>query len=188
MYGMVNNAIRQYIIQNHGEHRWVGVAETAGIGADEFGSVVHYDDSVTLSIITSACETLELEPANFLHVIGAHWVEYASSSSFSSLFKFGGHTVQEFIGNLDEMHSKIKVSLPDLRPPSFRVKTLENGHILVTYSSERDGLFPFVEGLFQGLSVYFEQPVEVLDFERHGGGSGTWTLMVAPRQAEKHVA
>lgn len=188
MYGMVNDAIREYIIETYGDSEWQNVAKAANVDTREFGSIIHYDDGVTLAIIGGACSSLKIEPPDFLRSVGMHWVDYASRSPFASLMRFGGRSFESFVANLDTMHSKIKVSLPNLKPPSFLVTTSSENQIQVTYRSDREGLFPFVEGLFAGLSKFFDQPVEIMSFQAHSAGSGTWMLKVSPRRADHAAA
>jgi hypothetical protein len=188
MYGMVNNAIREYVIETFGAENWEKTARSADIETGEFGSVMPYDDAITFSIVGSACQVLKRDPGDFLRAVGVHWVNFGSRSAFSSLLRFGGHTFEDFVGNLDDMHLKIKASLPELQPPSFRVEPIHEGQIRVTYHSEREGLFPFVEGLFEGLSDYFDQPVEIVNFEQLSQGAGVWTLKVAAQRTENKVA
>jgi hypothetical protein len=55
----------------------------------------------------------------------------------------------------------MRSSFPEYRPPSFRVIALEPGLLQVDYYSEREGLLPFVEGLFEGLGAHFGEEVEL---------------------------
>jgi hypothetical protein len=178
MYGMVNNAIRSFVIENHGEDTWAQICERAGIDRGKFAAVLPYDDALSLEIIKQSAATIGTSMDQFLREIGRYWVHFAARSSFGPLITFGGAHFEEFLGNLDSIHSKIKASLPKLAPPSFRVEALPEGGVRVSYRSIRDGLFPFVEGLFIGLSEHFDQPVQILDFEQLGPGEARWSLRV----------
>jgi hypothetical protein len=188
MYGMVNNAIRSFIIESHGTETWEAICRNAGIDADEFVAVLPYDDALSLELVRQACAATDQGTDALLHQIGRYWVHFAARSSFGPLIAFGGAHFEEFMGNLDAMHSKIKSSLPKLSPPSFCVERQGDGNLRVLYRSCRDGLFPFVEGLFEGLSDHFRQPVDILVFERLGPGEAQWILRVGRRDAELAAA
>lgn len=178
MYGMVNNAIRSFMIDNHGFETWEKICNEAGVDPGEFATVLPYDDSVSLDLITKSSAVTGASTEKMLRQIGRYWVHFAARSSFGPLIAFGGTHFEEFMGNLDAMHSKIKVSLPKLAPPSFSVEPQGDGTLRVRYRSCRDGLFPFVEGLFEGLSDHFGQPVDILGFEQLGSGDAQWLLRV----------
>jgi hypothetical protein len=188
MYGMVNNAIRLFIIENHGAETWQQVCQGAGIDSGEFAGMLPYDDAVSLDLIAQASARTGLSVEELLRRIGRYWVHFAAHSSFGPLIAFGGSHFEEFLGNLDAMHSKIKSSLPKLAPPTFGVERQSDGNLRVTYRSCRDGLFVFVEGLFAGLSDHFGQPVDILDFERLGPGQARWILHVGDRDAQLSAA
>jgi Haem-NO-binding len=188
MYGMVNNAIRSFILENHGSDVWADVCARAGIDRGEFAAVLPYDDAVSLEIVAQSAMVTGRTAEALLHDIGRYWVRFAARSSFGPLISFGGAHFEEFLGNLNAMHSKIKASLPRLAPPSFQVETLDGDIVRVSYCSTREGLFPFVEGLFMGLSDHFEQPIEILGFEQLGPGAARWNLRVGIRGARLPAA
>lgn len=179
MYGMVNNAIRSFIIESHGERKWQLICDNVGVEQAEFAAVLPYDDALSLQLIDHAAAATGKSVEQMMHDIGRYWVHFAARSSFGTLMRFGGADFKQFVRNLDAMHSKIKASLPKLAPPSFRVEEDADGILLVTYSSTRTGLFPFVEGLFVGLSEFFDQSVDILDFDALGPGKAQWRLRVA---------
>jgi hypothetical protein len=188
MYGMVNNAIRSFIIENHGIETWEAICINAGIDPGEFVTVFPYEDRLSLELIRHAGAATGESTDALLRRIGRYWVHFAARSSFGPLIAFGGAHFEEFMGNLDAMHSKIKSSLPKLSPPSFCVERQSDGTLRVLYRSCRDGLFPFVEGLFEGLSDHFRQSVDILKFERLGPGEAQWILRVGRRDAELAAA
>lgn len=179
MYGMVNNAIRAYVRESQGDAAWSVVCERLAADPGEFAAMLPYDDAVTIALVTETARTIGEPFEAVLRDIGRYWVFFAARSSFGPLIAFGGTTFEEFLGNLDAMHSKIKTSLPKLQPPSFAVEQLADNTVSVLYRSQRHGLFPFVEGLFAGLAEHFGQSVEILDFLDLGPGEARWRLRVS---------
>jgi len=188
MYGMVNNAIRAFIDKKHGPDAWARICDRVAVDPGEFAALLPYDDALTMKLVTQAAKTTGMSVEALLTEIGRYWVHFAARSSFGPLLAFGGAHFEEFLGNLDAIHSKIKASLPKLAPPSFRVEAMPGDTVRVFYRSTRDGLFPFVEGLFKGLSEHFGQTVEILDFEKLGPGEARWNLRVGHNGAQASAA
>jgi hypothetical protein len=87
---------------------------------------------------------------------GRHWVLFTAESAYGDLLEQAGDTFEGVIMNLDGLHRMLGQSMPDLRPPSFDVRDVEDGWI-VEYHSERSGLDAMVIGLLEGLLEMFEQ-------------------------------
>ena len=75
--------------------------------------------------------------------------------------KAGGTTLLEFLTNLPDLHTRVSLLFPHLKPPEFRCSDIQSDCLCLHYYSTRSGLTPFVKGLIQGLGVRFETPVEV---------------------------
>jgi hypothetical protein len=175
---MVNNAIRSFVIESHGPAAWATICDRASADRGEFAAMLPYDDALTMRLLEQGAATMGMTTEALLYEIGRYWVHFAARSSFGPLITFGGAHFEEFLGNLDAIHSKIKASLPKLDPPSFSVEPGSGHTVRVVYRSNRHGLFSFVEGLFAGLSEHFGQHIEILSFEQLGPGSARWSLRV----------
>ena len=154
MYGMVNHAVRGLVVESFGLEKWDTIATKANSPLD-FVALESYDDDVTYRLVGAASEVLGLEPAAILQTFGKYWVAKVATAQYPSLMDKTGTSFERFVSNLDHMHSRIQATFPNYKPPSFRVKTLDEGVILVDYYSEREGLLPFVEGLFDGVGDHF---------------------------------
>jgi hypothetical protein len=102
-----------------------------------------------------------MTPELILETFGRYWVQYVGSQAYGELMDAAGTSLGEFLENLDHMHSRVMMSYPNLRPPSFRVKSHSDKEIILHYSSERPGLCPLVVGLLYGLADRFETRIEV---------------------------
>ena len=72
-----------------------------------------------------------------------------------------GRTLPEFLANLDMMHARLSLSMPEMRPPSFVCEQLSDHQIRLEYWSERPGLGPMVIGLLEGLGEMYDLNVSV---------------------------
>ncbi len=161
MYGLVNNAIESMIRAERGDAAWLAVRTKAGVDVEDFITMHPYNDELTYALVGAASEHLGTPTATLLEAFGRYWVEYTAQDGYGELFKLYGSSLSEFIKRLDEMNSRVALSFPDLRPPSFRSERVEDGEIRIHYHSERAGLAPFVLGLLCALSEHFETPADV---------------------------
>lgn len=160
MYGMVNKAVKELVSSQFGEPTWLKIAEEADSPRD-FVAFDSYDDDVTYRLVGAVSNALDMEGAEVLRVFGNYWIKNIATVQFAELMNKTGSNFVSFVENLDHMHSRIRVSFPNYQPPSFRVKVLEDELIQVDYYSEREGLMPFVEGLFAGLGEHFQVSIEI---------------------------
>ena len=160
MYGMVNAAVRGLVKEKFGDEAWHKI-HTAANAPESFVAMESYDDDVTYGLVGAAVDVLGLDAPTILRAFGVYWVSDVATANYAELMTKTGVTFVEFIKNLDHMHQGMRVIFPDYRPPSFRVVDMEPGKVQVDYYSEREGLLPFVEGLFQGLGEHFSVSIAI---------------------------
>jgi len=156
MYGMVNKAVKELVTEQFGADKWDSIRIKAN-APDDFVGFQGYDDSVTYNLVGAAVEVLEIPPEKILNAFGEYWVLKIAAQSYNDLMTSTGTGFVSFLENIDGMHSRIKATMPDLNPPSFRVKKINDSKIQIDYFSSRAGLLPFVEGLLSGLGTYYNQ-------------------------------
>ena len=161
MYGLVNSAIKEFVIANQGEEIWREICAEAGLEESEFTIMQAYPDKLTYNLVAAASKVLNLEPETILESFGEYWPSYAEETAYSRLMSFGGQSFADFLSNLDEMHARIKMSLPELDPPTFEVSDTSETGFQLHYYSEREGLAPLVKGILKGLAKNFQIQVDV---------------------------
>lgn len=167
MYGLVNQGIRKMVTQNFGEDVWEDIREKSGV-EDVFAAMEPYPDEVTLKLVMAASDVLALPPESVLNAFGKWWIGNAANE-YSGIFKLTGKSFREFIENLDNIHSRVSSMLPKLTPPSFTIADLAESSLTVHYYSQRQGLYPMVEGMIQGIGEWFDTPVDIESVECKGG-------------------
>ncbi len=161
MYGMVNEGIREFIVKNHDEATWKTICERAGVSCDSFERMESYDDKITYDLVGAIVSHTGLTVHEVLEVFGAYWVDFAGHSTFGNLMQFAGDTFLKRLEGLDDMHARIQLSMPHLKPPSFELEELGEQRYLLHYYSQRDGLEPMVIGLLHGLAKETGQQITV---------------------------
>jgi hypothetical protein len=161
MYGLINQAIGNMLVANHGEELWTRVRLRAGVDLEPFEAMEPYPDGITQRLIAAASEELQQDPHALMRAFGEYWVTYTAAEGYGQLMELAGSGLPEFLRNLDDLHARVGVNFPRLTPPSFETEEPEPGTMHLHYHSEREGLAAMVIGLVQGLGDRFHTPVEV---------------------------
>ncbi len=155
MYGMVNRAIRDLVLDGHDEAVWHEICDLAGLPTYDFNDSATYDDAVTYDLVNAASEVLGASADDLLRAFGRHWILFTGSEGWGSLFAMAGDDLTSFISGLDALHSRVQITMPECRMPSFRSERRPDGSLEIEYRSERAGLGPMVAGLLAGLAEHF---------------------------------
>jgi hypothetical protein len=190
MYGMVNQAVKELVLERHGADAWSRICKTAGLDEESFSSLQKYPDEVTFKLVGAASQVLGAPPEQILETFGEYWTDFAKRTSFSRLLRFGGATFAEFVQNLDQMHAKIKFSLPELEPPEFRVSDAVDGGFRLHYYSKRVGLAPLVKGMLRGVAKLYDLTldIELVKARADGHDHDEFRVAFAPAAKDKAAA
>lgn len=161
MYGMVNKAIEEMVIMNHGEGMWERIKAKAGVEVEVFMSNESYPDDVTYNLVAAASELLQLPPGKILHAFGEHWILFTAQAGYGSLMEANGRTLPDFLRRLPDFHSRVAMIFPKLQPPRFECTDITEQSLNLHYFSHREGLAEFLVGLMHGLGKMFKTPVTV---------------------------
>ncbi len=167
MYGLVNKAIADMVTTKFGEETWQEIRQSASVEDKTFLSMEGYPDDVTHRLVKAASQVLDLSTGEIMQAFGEFWVQYTASEGYGELMDMSGDNLPEFLHNLDNLHARVGVSFPKLKPPSFASHEGENDNELtLEYRSEREGLAPMVLGLVKGLGNRFDTEVDIAQTQR----------------------
>lgn len=161
MYGMVNKALQNMVIEVHGEETWERIRTRAGVDVEVFISNEGYPDALTFQLAGAASEVLGAPVEDLLRAFGSYWILETARTGYGDLLAACGKTLPEFLLNLTNLHTGIGLIFPDLRPPEFSCSDVTSNSLRLNYRSTRQGLTPFVIGLVEGLGEMFQTPVRV---------------------------
>ena len=77
MYGLINHALKEFLIARHGEDVWRHV-ETQLDLHEPFVMMRQYPDTVTANMVAVASQALSWSPEVLLEDFGSYWVSYAA--------------------------------------------------------------------------------------------------------------
>ena len=172
MYGLVNKAIEQMVIEGYGEESWEAIKQKAEVDEDLFINMNSYLDDVTHRLVRAASEVLGLSSNAILQAFGEYWILYTAEEGYGELLKASGHNLPDFLENLDTLHARVGLSFPKLQPPSFQCSHQSQEGMHLHYRSKREGLAPMVKGLIYGLGKRFQTDVTVEQVRVKGETAG----------------
>lgn len=161
MYGLVNKAIMGFAIKNGGEKAWSEILKISKCEDDEFISMQAYPDELTMDLVSAAAQHFDVPEDDILHGFGRHWILFTASEGYAGTLDMFGDDIEDFLMNLDDMHTRLQLTMPELRMPSFRCAHDEDKNLLVDYRSERTGLEAMVQGLLEGIGERFKRSIIV---------------------------
>ena len=161
MYGIINKSIENLVKEKFGEEQWALVKKRSGVDIDFFISNEPYDDRITYQLASAISAELDIPLDQVLETFGEWWVLKTSKEKYGGLMEAGGNSLMEFLVNLPLFHNRVMLIYPKLTPPEFLVSHIEERSIHVHYLSARQGLQPFVKGLFIGLGKMYDTAVQV---------------------------
>lgn len=157
MYGMIHRAAREFAMQTLDEQVWQSILTKANLDNRHFISGQHYSDDETFALIGELSEKLDTPVPELLTEFGRYWIKFTERSDYAAALAMAGDDLVTFLRNLDELHHGIQATMTDARLPSFTVQAADSDQIVVVYTSERQGLETFVEGLLHGLLAKFSE-------------------------------
>lgn len=171
MYGMVLRAIEDMVVTGYGEDVWDRVKTKAGVDEEVFIGTEAYPDQQTYALVGAAAEVLHKPAAEILESFGVYWVVKTAQEGYGDMMAAGGRTLPEFLVNLPNFHSRVSMIFPHLSPPRFRCTDVTPRSVRMLYESHREGLAPFVVGLFKGLGQRFATPLTVEQVAQKSAGA-----------------
>lgn len=161
MYGLVNQAVRDLVIKGFGEEKWNLICKEAGIPNKDFVSMQYYPDTITYSLVGAAAKHLNLSAETILSEFGKHWVLYTAENGYGPLMDLFGENYKSCLMNLNNLHARMGLSMPELAPPRFIFTEITPEIYQIEYQSKRQGLEPMVQGLLEGLAQKYKTPAVV---------------------------
>jgi len=161
MYGLVNKAVVDLVTSKFGQDAWNKIKQKAEVDIDVFVSMDAYPDDITYRLVGAASEVLKIPPEAVLEAFGEWWVLYTAQEGYGPLLDASGSNLRDFLMNLDALHARVALTMPQLKPPRFRVVDVDPSTMRLEYYSTRQGLAPMVVGLLKGLGIKFKTPIDI---------------------------
>ena len=162
MYGMVNQAIKTMVIEKFDSETWNDICNSLDISNGDFDPFEQHIDELTLDLVGTICNKLEVTADKLLESFGEYWISYAMNSEYKSILVSIRVSPIGLINSLDALHTRLELIFDNLEPPSFHTTRVSDNEVIVHYNSTRDmPLEFFVKGLLLGIFKLFNQNCDV---------------------------
>ena len=151
MYGLVNKAIKDLVVSNYGNEKWIEICKLTEFHEEEFVGMNSYPDKLTYDLVKNASLVLKADANIILEAFGEYWILYTADEGYGDLMNMTGNSFTEFLDNLDMLHFRINNIMPDLKAPQFTTRNPQEKSIELEYRSNRNGFIPMLYGLIKGL-------------------------------------
>ena len=95
MYGLVNRAILDMVVNGHGQPTGEALVEEVGCPHNFVGTDA-YPDAYTYGLVSAAARRLGTEPAELLRAFGRFWILYTAREGYGRLLEGTGHDLVTF--------------------------------------------------------------------------------------------
>lgn len=171
MYGMVNQAIKDLVVTQFGQDRWLKISEKANVPAEDFVFMHYYPDKITYDLVGAASQELSLPAEVILKEFGKYWVLYTAKEGYGALMDLFGADFKGCLKNLNNLHARMGMTMPNLTPPRFVFVEKQPDLYVISYFSKRPGLCPMVVGLLEGLAAKYSVKIEINLLKRPEGAT-----------------
>jgi hypothetical protein len=172
MYGMINQAIKDLVLTKFGEDAWGKICDNANLTKGDFVFMQYYPDKVTYDLVGAASKHLSISGDIILREFGKHWILYTAKEGYGAMMDLFGQDFKSCLQNLNSLHERMGMSMPQLRPPRFSFSQESEAIYIISYFSKRPGLCPMVIGLLEGLAAKYETKATIDFFENYNGNEG----------------
>ncbi len=152
MHGMINRALQGFLLETHGQETWAEVRYLSDLPFDDFESMLHYDDAITVECIAAATELMHQQPEAFLEDLGAFLVTHPLLDPVRRLLRFGGASFAEFVMSLEELEDRGRLAIPDIELPHIEVEQETSTTYLLRARWKLSGIGPILLGALRGMA------------------------------------
>ena len=153
MYGIVNSAVQDLVVQRYGEAIWAEIAQACGLDEEDiFLSHQGYPDELTYRLVAEISSRTGSPVAEFLERLGEFWVTVTGKRHYGELLAACGRTLPEVLAGINTLHGRVALTFPGFNPPRLWCSDVTADRLLLHYESTREGLWPFVVGAVRALA------------------------------------
>ncbi|KAL8609065.1 hypothetical protein ACOMHN_033658 [Nucella lapillus] len=155
MYGLLLEAISDYMKSEYGEEKWQEICALAEVGPTCFSTHEIYGEDLIPSIAQAAAQVLEVKTDEIMDNFGVAFVSFVGQYGYDNILRVLGRNLRDFLNGLDNLHEYLRFSYPKLKPPSFFVENESRAGLTLHYRSRRRGFIHYVKGQIRRVGELF---------------------------------
>lgn len=181
MYGIVNSAVQDLVLERHGDSVWAEVAQACDLDEDNFfQNHQGYPDELTYRLVGEVCARTATAPGEFLEALGEYWVRVTGKRHYGQLVALTGRSLPEVLAGINGLHGRVALTFPNYQPPRLWCSHVTADRLLLHYESTREGLWPFVVGAVKALAEMTREKAEARLLEQPTPGSAVFEVTWRP--------
>ena len=162
MYGLLLEAMYDYIKTNLSESQWQEIVSLSGIQQSNFVTHACYSETLIGQVAEATAEMTGLSLDQILEQLGAHFVTFVSRYGYDTVLKVLGRNVRDFLNGLDNLHEYLRLSYPKMMAPSFSCDNETPGGLMLHYRSRRAGFTYYVMGQIRQVGlIFYKTEIEI---------------------------
>lgn len=152
MYGLVNRSIQCFVEDMHSPSLWDTVVADAGVDTRNFEAMLEYPDETTDALLETTARHLRSDVSSVLEDIGTYLVTHPNCEAVRRLLRFGGHTFDEFLQSLDDLHDRIHFAVPDLELPELELREFTSLNLALVCCWRKAGFGSVFLGILRAMA------------------------------------
>lgn len=152
MHGLINVAIEVFTREAFGDGIWQGATEKAGLGFEQFETMLTYPDRLTYDVIDALCVMLDRPRSDLLEDLGTFLVSHPRTERLRRLLRFSGETYLEFLLSLDDLPDRVRLAVSDLELPEMTLEELEDGQFELVCARQMSGFSHVMIGVLRAMA------------------------------------
>lgn len=171
MYGMINKALQEMVINSYGACTWEAVKKKAQIDIDTFFNGEMYDDAITHRLVDALSVIVSIGAAQVYYNIGEWYVVQTIGKKYAGMVLAGGKTLKDFFVNLPALYASIKRLYFPNTSSAISISDVQENSALICYHGPLPEFEEIVRGGLSGFCILFKAQPKVTIIENKSEGN-----------------
>lgn len=177
MHGILFKALKDYVIDSHGDETWQEIRREAGIGSKIYLPVTTYDDDELIELIEATADVTDSTAPQLLEPLGVS-IARQLLDTYGNLVR-GDWSALDLIENTEEhIHTVLRTHNPELTPPELVCDRQNAESVTVRYRSDRQ-LCAVAKGIARGVGAHYEESLSISEVHCMHDGDDYCELVVS---------
>lgn len=152
MHGLINRGLQSFVLRIYGIDIWEDICADAGLGFNNFETMLSYDDILTEQVLDGICAATRRKRADILEDFGTYIVSEHCTPAVKKLLRLGGETFVEFLHSLEDVYDRVQIAIPDLETPTMRLEMRSSVEYVLRYEFYKCGYGAVFLGLLRAMA------------------------------------
>lgn len=161
MYGIINKAIKEFVVIHYGEKNWKAMQLKECCPPGFLSTEQPYNEILILECAKCISEIKNENSSSVLERLG-QFVICATHKNYTTFMDSRGDNLKDYLINLPEFHNRISLIYPELKAPEFSISTITPNSLQLHYNCLSEDFSPFIKGYIKGITIIFNESVATI--------------------------